>query len=319
MNPTVIIIGVAVFAVMLFVLSKVFSDKSSRYKKRSLEDISRGDETQDYNDEDLINNDSGDSFADSTANIPVIGHIGRQLKLSGSNLSVLVYIIMIIFLACILGYVAGLAFQKNWLIGGIIGFIAALTLSNIYLNIQIEKRNRAFLDNFPDSIDIIVRGVKAGQPLLTTLRTIAQSGEPPLNVEFQKVVDEVSYGRPLTEALYRMTERIGLLDLNFFAVILSIQQETGGNLAEVLGNLSDVIRKRKKLRLKIKALTAEGRLTSYIFAAIPFLQLGAVYLIARDYLDPLFTTQPGNVVLVIAACMIGAAIFISKKISNVRV
>ena len=151
------------------------------------------------------------------------------------------------------------------------------------------------------------------------MRTIAQNGEPPLNIEFQKVVDEVSYGRPLNEALYRMTERVGLLDVNFFAVILSIQQETGGNLAEVLGNLSDVIRKRKKLRLKVRALTAEGRLTSYIFAAIPFFQIGAVYLIARDYLDPLFTTYAGNVVIVIAAILIAGAIFISKKISNVKV
>ncbi|PIR32865.1 MAG: pilus assembly protein TadB, partial [Alphaproteobacteria bacterium CG11_big_fil_rev_8_21_14_0_20_44_7] len=148
---------------------------------------------------------------------------------------------------------------------------------------------------------------------------IAQNSEPPISTEFQKVVDEVSYGRPLPEALRKMADRIGLLDINFFVVILSVQQDTGGNLAEVLTNLSNIIRKRKQLRLKINAMTSEGRFTAWIFAGIPIVEIFAIWVITPEYLEPLFKTDGGNIGLAIAVGLIVFAIYISKRLCKIDI
>lgn len=317
MNPLIVIIGVVVFVVIVFVATRLTSDKASSYKKKSLEKISR--DMYDEETQDIMTDEVNDSFADSMRNVPILGKISTQLKLSGSSLNFATYMFLLIIVTLIITYIVGLAFRGQYGVGILVGIVGALMISNIYLGIKVEKRNGIFLDNFPDAIDIIVRSVKSGHPLLSALRTISQNAEPPISTEFQKVVDEVSYGSPLHESLRKMADRIGLLDINFFVVILSVQQETGGNLAEVLSNLSGIIRKRKQLRLKIRAMTAEGRLTSWIFAAIPFFQLGAVWFLARDYLTPLFTTFAGNVILVGSMVLIAFSIFISKKLSNIEV
>ena len=188
-----------------------------------------------------------------------------------------------------------------------------------WLNYKIEKRNQVFLDNFPDALDMIVRSVKSGHPLLSSLRMITENSEAHIAQEFQQVVDEVSYGSPLSESLHRMADRINLLDINFFVVILSVQQETGGNLSEVLSNLSGIIRKRRQLRLKINAMTAEGRFTSWIFAAIPLVQVIVVKVIAPDYIDILFKTSSGNLLLCIAAGFIVFSVYISKKMCKIDI
>lgn len=185
---------------------------------------------------------------------------------------------------------------------------------------RIRKRNEKFLLLFPDAVDMIVRSVRSGHPLNTALRMISENMENPVREEFKQVVDEVSYGRTLPEALLRMAERIGEQDLHFFVVVLSVQQETGGSLAEVLTNLSTIIRKRRQLRLKIRALTSEGRATSYILGAIPFVEIGALKVITPDYLDVLFTSGlPGYAVFGSAMFMIFAAILIVRRMANIDI
>jgi tight adherence protein B len=200
-----------------------------------------------------------------------------------------------------------------------LAFVLSYWLPRWYLRRRIRKRNEQFLNLFPDTVDMIVRSVRSGHPLNTAMRMIAENMESPVKEEFRQVVDEVSYGRTLSEALSRMALRIDEQDLNFFVVVLSVQQETGSSLAEVLTNLSSIIRKRRQLRLKIRALTSEGRATSYVLGGLPVVEFIGLYLVTPAYLEPLFNTFQGNVMLGIAVGLIALAIWIVRAMVNIDI
>lgn len=184
---------------------------------------------------------------------------------------------------------------------------------------RIEKRNQQFLDVFPDAMDMIVRSVRAGHPLSASLRMIAENIDPPVSTEFKQVIDEISYGRTLAEALARMAERIDQPDLNYFVVVLSVQQETGGNLSEVLSNLSEIIRKRKMLRLKIRALTAEARATGWVLGIMPVLVFGILYWMSPGYLMPLIERPLGNAILMSAIGLVMVGAWVVQRMIQVKV
>jgi len=312
MNPTIIIVFIAAFAFVLLVLLKLFSGKSGDRKRRLLQSASE----YDLGDEETLiaSEESGKNLRD----FPIIGTLSVKLAQSGLKSTLSGFLLTLLIILMVLTFVIGTVFA-NFILGFILAAIFLGTTTNSYLKYKIENRNQIFLDNFPDALDMIVRSVKTGQPLLSSLRMITQNSEKHIADEFQQVIDEVSYGAPLSEALHRMAERINMLDINFFVVILSVQQETGGNLSEVLGNLSGIIRKRRQLRLKINAMTAEGRFTSWIFAAIPIVQLIVVKLISPDYIDVLFKTFAGNILLAIAASFIIFSIYISKRLCKIDI
>ena len=312
----IVVVSFVVFAVVLIVLNKVFADRRARYKKRSLESIVRDvdfeSSTSTFVDEDI------DKFGEAMAHAPILGSIYQKLVRSGSNFSLMTYLLLMALIGVTVGYIVFLVF-KGFIVAIPVGLITMLFFHNVYIGVKLDKRNQQFLNDFPDAIDMIVRSIKSGHPLLSSLKLIAANSRPPLSTEFQRVIDEVSYGRPMPEALRKMADRIGILDVNFFVVILSVQQETGGSMAEVLNNLSTIIRKRKQLNLKIRALTSEGRITTKIFSAIPFFQIGAVYLFSRSYLDPLFDTTVGNIWLAVACSMIALAIYIARQLCKMDI
>lgn len=201
------------------------------------------------------------------------------------------------------------------LLAPIVGYF----LVKLQLGRKIVKRNERFVELFPDALDMIVRSVRSGFPLSTAIRMVAENVEPPIKEEFQKVADEVVLGRPVGEAMARLALRINEQDIHFFVVVLAVQQETGGNLAEVISNLSSVIRKRKQLRLKIRAITSEGRTTSFILGALPILFSGAMMTIDPNYLSPLRDTFVGNI---IAAAIVGLTVgcyLVINKIVNIDI
>jgi tight adherence protein B len=204
-------------------------------------------------------------------------------------------------------------------IGVILAPFAAFIITKKYLQHAIEKRNRLFLDMFPEALDMIVRSVKSGHPLNTALRMIADNMEEPVGPEFRQLVNEITYGRPLVEALQRLAKRIDESDIHFFVVVLSVQQETGGNLAEIMGNLSNVIRGRKRLNLKIRAMTSEGRATGWVLGSLPILQMGALKVSSPEYLDPLFDTVTGNMLFALAMSLIVAALWIVSKMIKIDI
>jgi tight adherence protein B len=191
--------------------------------------------------------------------------------------------------------------------------IGGLGLPRFWLNFVTAKRLKKFSLEFPNAIDIIIRGVRAGLPLGDCMRIIASEASEPVRSEFRQIVEAQALGMSVTEAVERMPERIPTPEANFFSIVIAIQQKAGGNLAEALTNLSRVLRERKKMRDKVKAISSEAKASAGIIGALPIVVALLVYLTSPRYIELLWLTETGRVVLVICAGVMGLGIFIMKK------
>jgi tight adherence protein B len=179
-----------------------------------------------------------------------------------------------------------------------------------------KRRLKKFVNVFPDAIDIIIRGVKAGLPLGDCLRIIANEAEEPVRSEFRRIVEAQALGLPVGEAVDRLMTSVPISEANFFAIVIAIQQKAGGNLSEALFNLSSVLRERKKMKGKIQAFSSEAKASAMIIGSLPFAVGGMVYLTSPKYIELLWTTSTGQVVLVGAAIWMLIGIFVMKNMIN---
>jgi tight adherence protein B len=184
------------------------------------------------------------------------------------------------------------------------------------LNFSRKRRLKKFVDEFPNSVDIIIRGVKAGLPLGDCLRVIATESAEPVRSEFRQIVEAQAMGFSTGEAVQRIVERVPIAEANFFAIVINIQQKAGGNLAEALGNLSSVLRARKQMKGKIKAMSGEAKASASIIGALPFLVAVMAYITSPKYMELLWTTQTGELVLGVCAVWMGIGIVVMRKMIN---
>jgi tight adherence protein B len=170
-----------------------------------------------------------------------------------------------------------------------VGLVIGGGLPHMVLNWFIKRRINAFNAKFPDAIELLVRGLRSGLPVTETLQVVAQEIPGPVGVEFKAIVDRIKVGRTMEEALQETADRLGTAEFQFFTITLAIQRETGGNLAETLSNLADVLRKRAQMKLKIKAMSSESKASAYIVGSLPFVVFIMVYWLNPRYLHPFFT------------------------------
>jgi tight adherence protein B len=199
---------------------------------------------------------------------------------------------------------------------GRIGIVAGLLLPHLFLKFRRKRRLKQFSAEFPNAIDIIVRGIQAGLPLVDCLKVVATESQEPVKSEFQAVVEDQALGMPLDEAVQRLPERIPLPEANFFAIVIAIQSRTGGTLSEALGNLSNVLRERKKMRDKVQAMSGEAKASAVITGALPIVVGGLMYLTSPNYISLLFTTDIGKVVLAACALSMLAGTLVMRKMIN---
>ncbi len=308
-------VAVLVFVALLLLVPKRISSEEDRRKKAMLDQMSLDADRRLAERQDINLLKDRNVLSGSMAKIPGVQSTYDLLLKAGMIEKSTGYMLCM----GLLFVVAFVVLKRFGLLGMIGAGAIAFFLPRIYLNSRIKKRNEQFLNLFPDAIDMIVRSVKSGHPLNTAMRLIADNMDSPVKDEFKLAVDEVSYGRTLTDALLRMSRRIDEPDLNFFVVVLSVQQETGGSLAEVLSNLSGIIRKRRQLRLKIRALTSEGRATSYVLGSLPVIEYLAIHFITPSYLDPLWDTFLGNIFLGSAIILIIAAVWVVRIMVDIDV
>jgi tight adherence protein B len=181
-----------------------------------------------------------------------------------------------------------------------------------------KRRQYKFTDEFANAIDIIVRGVKSGLPLVECLAIIARESPQPVSGEFTELVDQQRVGVPLAEAFERMMTRMPLPEVRFFAIVISIQQQAGGNLSEALGNLSGVLRDRKRLQAKVRALSAEAKASAAVLGALPFIVMILVYITTPAYIALLWTTNFGQFLLVCAGCWMTCGVLVMRKMINFK-
>ncbi len=189
-------------------------------------------------------------------------------------------------------------------LGGVfIGIVAGVALPHFIVGVMAKRRQSKFVENFPDAIDLMVRGLKSGLPISESIKTAGQEVPDPVGEELRRVTDAVRMGTKLEEALWETAERLNLQEFKFFTVSLSIQAETGGNLSESLGNLSSVLRGRRQLKMKIKAMSSEAKASAYIIGSLPFVVGSLIYLVNNSYVMKLFIDSRGNVMLAIGGLM----------------
>jgi tight adherence protein B len=201
---------------------------------------------------------------------------------------------------------------------GVSGFVGAFGLPRWFLSKLIKRRQNKFLDGMANAIDVVVRGVKTGLPLNECLGIIARESPEPIASEFREVVEQQRLGVPLGDALERMSQRLPLPEVRFLTIVISIQQQAGGNLSEALGNLSGVLRDRIRLQQKVKALSAEAKASAMVLGSLPPAVMTMVYMSSPDYLVPLFTTTPGKFMLCFGAFWMATGIMVMRKMINFK-
>jgi tight adherence protein B len=196
------------------------------------------------------------------------------------------------------------------------GFSAGGGLPLWALSFLKKRREKKFLDGFPDAVDVIVRGIKAGLPLADSLKVIAADAQEPIKSEFKTIIETQTIGMPLGEACGKLYERMPLPEANFFGIVISIQQKAGGNLSEALGNLSRVLRDRKKMKGKIQAMSLEAKASASIIGSLPIAVGTLVWLTSPDYIELLWLTSFGRMMIAACAMWMAIGVFVMKQMIN---
>ena len=199
------------------------------------------------------------------------------------------------------------------------GVLVGAGLPHMVVSKLIKRRIAKFNGKFADAIELLVRGLRSGLPVTETLQVVAQEVDGPVGIEFKGIVDRIRVGRTMEEALTVTAERLGIPEFNFFCITLAIQRETGGNLAETLSNLSDVLRKRGQMKLKIKAMSSESKASAMIVGALPFIVFGLIWWINPKYLATFFTDERLIVIGLGGFTWMGIGVFIMSKMVSFEI
>jgi len=200
-----------------------------------------------------------------------------------------------------------------------VGAVAGLGIPHMMVNRFVKKRLNKFNAKFPDGIELLVRGLRSGLPVAETLGVVATEVPGPVGEEFKAAVERIKIGRTMEEALQVTADRLGTPEFQFFVITLAIQRETGGNLAETLSNLSDVLRKRAQMKLKIRAMSSESKASAYIVGALPFIVFGLIWWVNPNYLGKFFIDERLIVIGLGGLVWMGIGAFIMAKMVSFEI
>ena len=218
--------------------------------------------------------------------------------------------------ALVIGLAALIMVSPLGALGGLL--VGGFGLPNWVLNYRRQKRIKDFLIEFPSAVDVIIRGVKSGLPLGACLQTVAGQAKEPVRSEFQAIVAGTTVGLTVAQAVDRLAERVPIADTNFFAIVINVQQQSGGNLTEALGNLSKVLRDRVTMGLKVKALSSEAKASAWIIGCLPFVMGGLIYLLQPTYMAVLWTTGSGKLLLLGVAFWMSIGTMVMRQMVNFK-
>jgi tight adherence protein B len=316
-NVMTVIIACLVFfgyvAVMVIRSRKKISDARLRYSER-VEKMSGSSSafgvTPEGEEETISSLIKSKSSTESyfTSKLPKVEGLSEWLLHAGLEVNVGVFLA----LSMVVGVVAGLFFfvffNANMTIAVLLGIFGMFFLPWLFVTVLTKRRKNHFLQAFPHALDMIRRALKAGHSVDRALEMVVDHMGGPVGDAFKRVTEKMRLGESVEHVLAEVANRVGVDDFRMLAIVIVLQRETGGSLAEAMENFSKIIRARQNLRKKIKALTAEGRVSAIVLIAIPFVVLFAVYVTTPTYLDPLLYTDTGQKVLIIAAVMMSTGI-----------
>src|SRR5919106_1586152 len=250
--------------------------------------------------------------------IPKPALLRKRLEMTGREISLSRYLIVSLGLAAIV-MLALIMRGMPFLLGLFGGMFVGIGLPHFIVGKMIKRRVAKFTANFPDAIELMVRGLRSGLPITETLGIVAGEIGGPVGVEFRAVSDKMKIGRTMEAALQETADRLGKPEFQFFVITLAIQRETGGNLAETLSNLADVLRKRAQMRLKIRAMSSESKASAYIVGALPFIVFTLVWMINPRYMGGFFTDERLMVAGIGGMIWMGIGALIMAKMVNFEI
>jgi tight adherence protein B len=250
--------------------------------------------------------------------IPKPALLRKRLEQTGKEISLGKYALI-----C-LGVTAGVAFLlmirgAPLILSLMMGLFFGVGGPHFFIGKMIKRRINKFNSNFPDAIELMVRGLRSGLPITETLGIVASEIQGPVGIEFRMVADKMKIGRTMEAALQDTADRLGTAEFQFFVITLAIQRETGGNLAETLSNLADVLRKRAQMKLKIRAMSSESKASAYIVGSLPFVVFGLVMMINPHYMGGFFTDQRLIVAGIGGMIWMGIGALIMAKMVNFEI
>ncbi len=242
-----------------------------------------------------------------------------RLERTGVNISVGDYALICGGIACVVAAVLVLLAGLAMPIGLLAAVVAGMGLPHIWVGRKVNKRIDQFNAIFPDALDLMVRALRSGIPIQEAIANASNEVGEPVGGIFRRVQHEMRVGVPLEDAFWRVAESIKVPEFNFLIIAMAIQRETGGNLAETLGNLSTLLRERRQMKLKIKAFSSEARATAMIMGSLPFVLGGVLFLLNPDYMSTMFSDPRGMTMLAGAGGSLSMGIFIIKRMASFEI
>lgn len=236
-----------------------------------------------------------------------------RLMRTGKKLTIAHYVIGIVVVAVIGTAVGVFAFRLSLAVSALAGLALGLMLPHMYVGHLGRRRLKQFTSMFPEAIDLIVRGLRSGLPISESIVTVSKEIADPIGAEFRLIDQGIRFGRTIEEALWDTANRIDTPEFKFFVISISVQRETGGNLAETLENLSDILRRRRQMKLKVKALSSEARASAYIIGSLPFVMFGILLMVNYGYVMELFYDRRGLVMVAVGLTSMLIGVLVMAK------
>jgi len=327
MNETVLVIGIFLMSLLVFGSlaaavavagpgNKVMRRRLERFKAR----YGRGDGLHHQARSILLRQDEGSGLETLLSQlVPRRDMFRKRLKQTGRDIRPGRYVAVAIAVGLGMMAVAMLMFGASPALALLSGIGAGFALPHWAVGVMIRRRQKKFLGLFPEAIDLMVRGLKSGLPINESIAVVGQEIADPVGEEFARIADQVRLGKQLDDALWETAERLDFPDFKFFVIALGIQRETGGNLAETLENLGKILRSRQQMKLKIKALSSEGRASAMIIGVLPFIMFGIIYAMNAEYMSTFFNDPRAQAALIGAMIWMSVGGFIIKKMINFKI
>jgi tight adherence protein B len=250
--------------------------------------------------------------------IPKPALLRKRLEMTGKDITLAKYVTICLGVTALIA--VGLTFRgAPFFLALFVGLFFGVGGPHFVIGKMIKRRINKFNSNFPDAIELMVRGLRSGLPITETLGIVASEIQGPVGLEFRIVNDKMKIGRTMEVALQETADRIGTAEFQFFVITLAIQRETGGNLAETLSNLADVLRKRAQMKLKIRAMSSESKASAYIVGSLPFIVFTLVWMMNPHYMGGFFTDQRLMVAGMGGMVWMGIGAFIMAKMVNFEI
>jgi tight adherence protein B len=304
-NPMLMLIGGAVFTVALLLIAAFSGGKDDQVERRLLRvggkfvEARKAEKNKPAQSVRRNTTDSGIPLLDSLIKMlmPNPDKLRARLAKTGHRISLGEYLLINLVLIIIAYLVFSFTLEWRRAPSVLMGIAVGLYIPHFIIGFMGARRIKKFLGSFPEAIDTMCRGLRSGLPVTESISAVGREMPDPVGIEFRRISDGVRMGRSLEDSMWDITRRIDCPEFRFLIIAMAIQKETGGNLAETLGNLSDLIRKRRQLRLKIRAMSSEARASAMIIGSLPFIMFTLLYFVNNDYVMTLFRTTKGNVLL----------------------